>query len=150
MWNNILFQFLLLFMIFAMIHAIYIKFDEPEKKIVKEKLSNNIRSVQFADEPSIHNYNPDTVIPQMDDSFLYEDSAEPEFAHSRSNEGQTFSEYPDNCNDNRTIAELHDEFVGRSITIDMDRGDVDGVYKGGQYNIDDNITDMGYTDFATY
>ena len=150
MWDNLLFQLLLLFMIFAMIHAIYIRLDDIEKPLTKEKPVNRARVVQFDSEPHVQNYSPSAPTPQLDDSFLYTDTVEPHFAQSRSNEGQSFSEYPDNCGDERTIAALHDEFVGRSITTEMDKGNVDGIYKGGQYNLGDDVTDMGYTDFATY
>lgn len=167
MWDNLLFQLLLLFMIFAMIHAIYIRMNDVQKPLTKEKYlpmsgkpttknPSNKPRVQFNSETHVHNYNPDTPeavykkTQKLDDSFLYDDVQEPAFSESRSEKVVGFSEYPDNCGDERTIAEIHDEFLHRDITTEMDRGDINGVYKSGQYDLNDNIETMGYSDFATY
>lgn len=170
MWNNLPFQLLLLLSIFIVIHSIHIRINN-EKHKCNNKLSTKRKSlqkqntnkgqynkprVQFSDKTQVHNYNLDTPeiiykkTQKLDDSFLYSDIHEPKFSESRSENVVAFKEYPDNCGDERTIAEIHDEFLHRNITIEMDEGDVNGIYKDEQYEINDNIKTMGYSDFATY
>lgn len=178
MQNNILFQLLLILLIFTMMNAIYTRMCDVEKPLTMDKDTygtqvnaqngtqdaEKSRTVQFAEtndvqeyashEKNIINANKKAVVikkilptSDMDDAFLYEDTPELELNESRAGDGQHFSEYPDNCGDERTIAAIHDEFVNRDMTRDMDNGDVDGVYKNGQYDLDGTF---GYSEFATY
>ena len=167
MWNNIVFQLLILFMIFTIIHIVYSKVCEKKEKPVPDE-KTPARTVRFADEQGItamgsiptlekpkkvegdlYNLSQPIYEPVLSDEFLYEDSVEPGFAESRANEGHSFDEYPDNCNDQRTIGEIHDEFLFRDIKREMNDTKVDGIYEPGQYEIG-TVGDMGYSDFATY
>jgi hypothetical protein len=86
---------------------------------------------------------------EIDDEFLYAENETVPFAESRSNENN--DQFPLNdCDDERTIAEVHDEFLRRNVNREDDDTKVDGYYGDELYDIDDKPSNIGYTDFATY
>lgn len=172
MWDNTLFQLLLLFMIFTLIYIIHSKIenDVPVKAPVKAPDVPIKRTVRFEDEDEeAFNSIPQGVVPEKpkkivgnvsnisqpiyepapSEDILYTNNEVPDFSKYRGEEGVSFSEYPDNCNDQRTIGEIHDEFLSRDIKREMDDVKVDGIYAPGQYEIG-MVGDMGYSDFPTY
>ena len=146
--------------------------DTSSMLVSGKKLLNSIISKPMSLLPSLNSTTDETLMPvamdpeildlsllkktykknlnsNLDDDFLYDNDENIPFAESRSNENLDVFPLNDD-NDEKTIAEVHDEFLMRSVNRENDNTKVDGYYGDEMYDIDNKPSDIGYTDFATY
>ena len=124
-----------------------------EQDVKTYYLNDDINSeILLSDTPLL--YGSDEPVDEMlndvefEDDFLYTDETYVN-DHTISRMHEANPGNPELVEDGRDIGTIHDEYHMGQVNRMEEDGDVDGL---GQdlYDINDRITNIGYTDFATY